>query len=114
VSEPEHKGPRTTRGPNPARQKKLFERPWPWIIIAGLVVGAVFALGTSMLRKAQDAGGSSGDAFVAIATVGVIAVVLMALVAFYSARKRRRAVWWPRSPSASSRAHQASGKPWRR
>jgi hypothetical protein len=92
VSEPEHKGPRTTHGPRPARQKKLFEHGWPWIVIAGLIVGAVFALGTSMLRTAQDAGGNSGDAFVAIATVGIIAVVLMALVAFYSARKRRRAL----------------------
>ena len=86
------KGPRTTKGPKPARQKKLFERPWPWIVIAGLVVGAVFALGTSLLRGAHNAGGNSGDAFVAIATVGVIAVVLMALVAFYSARKRRRSL----------------------
>jgi len=90
VSEPAHKGPRTTQGPRPIRRKKLFERPWPWIILAGLIVGAVFALGTSMLRTAQDAGGNAGDAFVAIVTVGVIAVVLMALVAFYSARKRRR------------------------
>jgi hypothetical protein len=31
---------------------------------------AVFALGTSMLRTAQDAGGNAGDAFVAIVTSG--------------------------------------------
>src|SRR5262245_25270492 len=85
-------GPETTKGQKPVRKKKLLERGWPWIVIAGLLVGGVFALGTSLLRKAHDAGGNSGDAFVAIATVGIIAVVLMALVAFYSARKRRRSL----------------------
>ena len=60
------------------------------IVIAGLIVGAVFALGTSLLQSAHDAGGNSDDAFFAIAIVGVIAVVLMLLVGFYSARKRRR------------------------
>ena len=90
MSETKPKGPRATPGPKPVRPKKLFERPWPWIILAGLIAGAVFALGTSLLRSAQDAGGNSNDAFFAIALVGVIAVVLMALVAFYSARKRRR------------------------
>jgi len=90
VSDAKPKGPRATPGPRPRRPKKLFERPWPWIVIAGLIVGAVFALGTSLLQSAQDAGGNSDDAFFAIASVGVIAVVLMLLVGFYSARKRRR------------------------
>jgi nitrate/TMAO reductase-like tetraheme cytochrome c subunit len=90
VSDAKPKGPRATPGPHPVRPKKLFERPWPWLVIAGLIVGAVFALGTSLLQSAQDAGGSSDDAFFAIAIVGVIAVVLMLLVGFYSARKRRR------------------------
>ena len=84
------KGPRATPGPEPHRPKKLFERPWPWIVIAGLIVGAVFALGTSLLQSAHDAGGNSDDAFFAIAVIGLIAVVLMLLVGFYSARKRRR------------------------
>jgi cytochrome c553 len=90
VSDTKPKGPRATPGPHPVRPKKLFERPWPWIVIAGLIVGAVFALGTLLLQSAHDAGGNSDDAFFAIAIVGVIAVVLMLLVGFYSARKRRR------------------------
>ncbi len=90
MSDAKPKGPRATPGPKPVRPKKLFERPWPWIVIAGLIVGAVFALGTSLLQSAHDAGGNSDDAFFAIAIVGVIAVVLMLLVGFYSARKRRR------------------------
>ena len=90
MSDAKPKGPRATPGPKPVRPKKLFERPWPWIVIAGLIVGAVFALGTSLLQSAQDAGGNSDDAFFAIAIVGAIAVVLMLLVGFYSARKRRR------------------------
>jgi multisubunit Na+/H+ antiporter MnhB subunit len=90
VSDAKPKGPRATPGPKPRRQKKLFERPWAWIVIAGLIVGAVFALGTSLLQSAHEAGGDPDDAFFAIAIVGVIAVVLMLLVGFYSARKRRR------------------------
>ncbi|HET7236639.1 MAG TPA: multiheme c-type cytochrome [Actinomycetota bacterium] len=58
--------------------------------MAGIIVGGVFALGTSMLRSAHEAGGNSDDAFFAIVLVGVIAVTLMAVVGFYSARKRRR------------------------
>ena len=46
MSDAKPKGPRATPGPKPRRPKKLFERPWPWIVIAGLIVGAVFALGT--------------------------------------------------------------------
>jgi len=74
------------------RPKKLLERPWPWLILAGLIGGAVFAFGTSLLQGALDAGGKADQAFFAVAIVGVIAVVLMALVGFYSFRKRRRAL----------------------
>ena len=56
MSDIKPKGPRATPGPEPHRPKKLFERPWPWIVIAGLIVGAVFALGTSLLQSAHDAG----------------------------------------------------------
>lgn len=90
MNEGKPKGPRARPGPKPVRPKKLFERPWPWIILAGLIAGAVFALGTSLLQGARDAGGNADDAFFAIAAIGVIAVVMMAFVAFYSARKRRR------------------------
>jgi Cytochrome c554 and c-prime len=89
VSQTERKDP-PGPGPKPVRPKKLFERPWPWIIVAGLIAGAVFALATSLLQGAQDAGGNADDAFFAIALIGVIGVVMMILVAFYSARKRRR------------------------
>lgn len=76
--------------PTPTRPRKLLERPWLWIVLTGLLGGAVLAFGLSLLRGAQDAGGDSGKAFTAITLVGVVAVVLMAIVAFYSARKRRR------------------------
>jgi hypothetical protein len=59
-------------------------------VLAGLIVGAVFALGTSMLRSAQDAGGNADDAFLAVAIVGTVAVALMLITGFYSLRKRRR------------------------
>jgi hypothetical protein len=74
----------------PIRPKKLLERPWLWIIAAGIIAGAVFAFGTSLLQSAQDAGGDAGKAFFAVAAVGSIAVILMAIVSFYSFRKRRR------------------------
>ena len=91
MSDSKPKGPRPTDvTARPRRPKKLLERPWPWIILSGLIVGAVFALGTSLLKSAHDAGGNSDDAFFAIALVGVIAVTLMVIVGFYSARKRRR------------------------
>jgi hypothetical protein len=70
----------------------LLERPWPWIVVAGLVAGAAFAGGVSLLRSAQEAGGDADRAFLAIAGVGTAAVVLMVLVGAYSLRKRRRAL----------------------
>ena len=74
----------------PERPRKLLERPWPWMILAGLIGGAIVALALSMLKTAQDDGGDAGAAFLLLAGTGLIAVVLMLLTAFYSARKRRR------------------------
>ncbi len=91
MSETEQReGPGSSAPPKPVRPKKLLERPWLWIIAAGIIAGAVFAIGTSLLQGAQDAGGDSGKAFFAVAAVGTIAVVLMAVAGFYSFRKRRR------------------------
>ena len=84
--------PPAPAGAKSVRPKTLLERPWPWLILAGLLCGAVFALGASLLQGARDAGGDSGKAFLALALVGVIAVVLVVLVGFYSLRKRRRAL----------------------
>jgi Cytochrome c554 and c-prime len=90
VSETKERGSAPTASAKPIRPKKLLERPWLWIIAAGIVAGAVFAFGTSLLQSAQDAGGDAGKAFFAVASVGAIAVILMAIVSFYSFRKRRR------------------------
>ncbi len=84
------KGPRARPGVQPERPRKLLERPWPWMILAGLIGGAIVALALSMLKTAQDDGGDAGAAFLLLAGTGLIAVVLMLLTAFYSARKRRR------------------------
>jgi hypothetical protein len=85
------KGPRATPGSQPVRPKRLFERPWPWMILAALLGGAVIAAALSLLKGAQDDGGDQGGAFNLLVLTGVIGVVLMLSVAFYSARKRRRA-----------------------
>lgn len=85
-------GRRRRAGSNAVRPIKLVERPWPWLILAGLIAGGVFAFGTTLLQSAQDAGGNSGKAFFAVAAVGTVAVVLMALTGFYSLRKRRRSL----------------------
>ncbi len=92
MSDAKPKGPRAKAGARPVRPKRLFERPWPWMILAGLLGGAVVTLALSMLESAQDSGGDPDQAFLAIASVGSFAVVLMVLVALYSARKRRRAL----------------------
>ena len=84
--------PKARTEAKPVRPKKLFERPWPWMIIAGLLAGAIVALAMSMLQGAQDSGGDPDQAFLAIAGVGGFALVLMLVVASYSARKRRRAL----------------------
>jgi hypothetical protein len=60
------------------------------MILAGLIGGAIVALALSMLKTAQDDGGDADAAFLLLAGTGLIAVVLMLLTAFYSARKRRR------------------------
>jgi hypothetical protein len=74
----------------PERPRKLLERPWPWMILAGLIGGGIVALALSMLKTAQEDGGDQGAAFLLLAGTGLIGVVLMLLTAFYSARKRRR------------------------
>jgi cytochrome c554/c'-like protein len=86
------KGPRARPGAEPVRPKKLLERPWPWMILAGLIGGAIVALALSMLKSAQEDGGDSGSAFLLLAGTGLAGVTLMLLTAFYSARKRRRAL----------------------
>lgn len=84
------KGPRASPGAQPVRPKKLLERPWPWMILAGLLGGGLVAAALSLLRSAQDEGGDQQTAFLLLVGTGVTGVVLMLLVAFYSARKRRR------------------------
>lgn len=84
------KGPRASPGAQPVRPKKLLERPWPWMILAGLLGGGLIAAALSLLRSAQDEGGDQQTAFLLLVGTGVTGVVLMLLVAFYSARKRRR------------------------
>jgi hypothetical protein len=90
VTETKERGSPPSSSAKAIRPKKLLERPWLWIIAAGIIAGAVFAFGTSLLQSAQDAGGDAGKAFFAVASVGTIAVILMAIVSFYSFRKRRR------------------------
>jgi hypothetical protein len=117
VSDAKPKGPRATAGPKPVRPKKLFERPWPWIVIAGLIVGAVFALGTSLLQSAHDAGGNSDDAFFAIAIVGDRGRALMLLVgllvprgaaASRSTRPGTMMVWLKATSGSGSRRSASS------
>lgn len=91
MSESTPKG-RSAGAGKPIRPKKLLERPWPWLILAGLICGAVFAFAGSLLQGARDAGGNADQAFFVVALVGTIAVVLMVLVGSYSFRKRRRAL----------------------
>jgi Cytochrome c554 and c-prime len=78
--------------PQPRRPRSTVERSWPWI-----AVGVVAAVGIGMatwfwLRRIQSNGANSGSAtFVLMSVLGILAVVLMAVTAFYTFRKRRRA-----------------------
>ena len=49
MSEPTPTGKGSSAG-KPIRPKKLLERPWPWLILAGLIGGAVFALRLPAVR----------------------------------------------------------------
>ena len=74
--------------PSVRRPTSLFERPWPWIGVFALLALVVLVASFFGIRALQAPGTKSGTMFALIAALGVVALLLILVTFFYSARKR--------------------------
>lgn len=75
--------------PTLRRPRRIFERSWPWLIIAIVLaagLGAASFLGIRQLQKRVPASGAS--TFRLLSALGAVTVLLILLTFFYQVRKR--------------------------